>query len=146
MPKAISRKRPCKICRRWFLPNVRLKDRQKTCADPGCQKEWHRRQCADWNKRNTKYFKANYLAKKLKKTAHATSDRRTVKQIIPKSRIKLGLPRDVIQDVINSKTLVIIDYYVEQLVRRYQAAIQVQLTLNTSKRLKRAPKVPHKSR
>ena len=145
MPKAISQKRPCKICRRWFLPNVRLKDRQKTCADPGCQKEWHRRQCAKWNKRNTEYFKANYLEKKLEKTDQASSDRRTVKQIIPKSRIKLGLPRGVIQDVINPKPLVIIDYYVEQLVRRYQTAIQVQLAVNKTKRLNRAPKVPDKS-
>jgi hypothetical protein len=139
MPKATPRKRPCKICRRWFLPNARLKDRQKTCADTACQKEWHRRQCAKWNKRNPEYFKADYLEKKLKKTTQTSSDKRPAKEHIPKSRIKLGLPLDVIQDVINQKPLVIIDYFVEQLVRRYQAAIQVQLAVNTSKRPTRAP-------
>lgn len=139
MPKATPRKRPCKICRRWFLPNVRLKDRQKTCADPTCQKEWHRRQCAKWNKRNTEYFKADYLEKKLEKTTQASSDRQTTKENLPRGRIKLGLPQDVIQDVISPKLLVIIDYFVEQLVRRYQAAIQVQLAVNISKRPTRAP-------
>ena len=139
MPKATPRKRPCKICRRWFLPNVRLKDRQKTCADTACQKEWHRRQCAKWNKRNPEYFKADYLAKKLKKITRASPDSQTVKTDFPGSRIKLGLPLDVIQDVINQKPIVIIDYFVEQLVRRYQTAIQVQLAVNTSKRPTRAP-------
>jgi len=119
MPNASPRKRPCRICRRWFLPNPRLKDRQKTCADKGCQKEWHRRQCADWNKRNTEYFKADYLAKKLR-TIPATHDRHKGKTDLPRSRIKLDLPQDVIQEVIGQKPLVIIDYFIEQLIRRYQ--------------------------
>jgi len=131
MPKAISRKRPCKICRRWFLPNVRLKERQKTCADPECKMEWHRRQCANWNKRNTEYFKANYLTMKLKKIC-ASSDSQT-KIYIPQSRIKLALPRDEIQEVIKPEPLVIIEYLFEQMVRRYQSAIQAQLAVNASK-------------
>ncbi len=139
MAKVTPRKRPCKICHRWFLPNVRLKDRQKTCADPKCKKEWHRRQCVDWNKRNTEYFKADYLAKKLKKITCTPPDRRTVKIVLPRSRIKLGLPLDVIKDVIKPKPIVIIDYLVEQVVRRYQMAIQAQLAVHISKRVKSPP-------
>ena len=60
-----TKKRPCGICRRWFTPHPRLKDRQQTCGDPVCKKEWHRKKCAEWNKRNGDYFKANYLQKKL---------------------------------------------------------------------------------
>ena len=59
------RKRPCRICRRWYIPHPRVKDRQMTCGDPGCKREWHRKKCADWNRKNAEYFRANYLQKKL---------------------------------------------------------------------------------
>ena len=36
-----ARKRPCRVCRRWFQPDARLGDRQKTCGDPECKREWH---------------------------------------------------------------------------------------------------------
>ena len=138
MPKVISRKHPCRICRRWFLANVRLKDRQKTCATPECKKEWHRRQCSKWNKRNKEYFKANYLAKKLKKIS-VSSDKQTAKIYIPQSRIKLKLPRNEIQEAINPEQLVIIEYLFEQLVQRNQSAIQVQLAVNASNLIIKPP-------
>ncbi len=139
MSKAVPRKRPCKICRRWFLPNVRLKNRQKTCTDRQCQKEWHRRQCEDWNKKNIEYFKADYLAKKLKKITRAPPDSKTTKNDLPKSRIKPGLPWSEFQEVINAEHIVIIEYLFEQYVRRYQSAIRKQLTVNASKAVKNPP-------
>ncbi len=139
MAKATPRKRPCKICRRWFLPNVRLKDRQKTCTDPQCQKEWHKRQCEDWNKKNIEYFKADYLTKKLKKITRAPPDSKTTKIHLPKSRIKLRLPWSEFQEVINAEHIVIIEYLFEQYVRRYQSAIQTQLSVNASKAVKNPP-------
>ena len=68
MPK-IRKKRPCCICHRWFLPDAKVKDRQVTCGDPECQKQQHRKQCVKWNRKNTDYFKSNYLQKKLDKAA-----------------------------------------------------------------------------
>jgi len=59
------KKRPCGICRRWFTPNNRLKERQKTCGDPKCQKKWHKKSCAKWNKKNRHEVKTNYLQKKI---------------------------------------------------------------------------------
>jgi len=115
---------------------VRLKDRQKTCADPECQKKWHNKQCALWNKRNQQYFKANYLEKKLKKIARGSPEYQTRKVILPKSRIKLGLPRNEIQEVIKPQHLIIIEYILEQVVRRYQMAIQLQLAVKASKMAK----------
>ena len=61
----LCRKRPCRICRRWFMPNIKVKERQMTCGDEECQREWHRRKCKEWNKNNAEYFRANYLQKKL---------------------------------------------------------------------------------
>ena len=65
MQRAKPRKRPCRVCRRWFLPDGRLKNRQKTCGNPECQREWHRKKCAEWNKKNEEYFRTNYLQNKL---------------------------------------------------------------------------------
>ena len=35
--------RPCVVCRRWFTPDPRVGDRQKTCGRAECQREHHRR-------------------------------------------------------------------------------------------------------
>ena len=115
------RKRPCSICRRWFTPHPRLKDRQRTCGDPECKKEWHRRKCAEWNRRNGDYFKTNYLQKKL--------DSQSTAQI--KSRLKTGLPKKYVQDVIGMQVLVIIEYLAQLMVQRFQEVIRLQLFVNT---------------
>ena len=117
-----TRKRPCSICRRWFTPHPRLKDRQRTCGDPECKKEWHRRKCAEWNKRNGDYFKTNYLQKKVDSQATTTPI---------KSRLKTGLPKKYVQDVIGPKPLVIIEYLAQLMVQRFQEVIRRQLIVNT---------------
>lgn len=112
------KKRPCRICRRWFMPNARLKDRQMTCADPECKREWHRRKCADWNKKNSDYFKANYIQKKLDIADHPEGIRRV------KSRFKSGLPLELIQEVISIQQVVIIEYFGQLLFRRFQEVLR----------------------
>ena len=59
------RKRPCKICRKWFLPNPRAGDRQRTCSEPACQRERHRRACSDWHRRNPDYDRESRLRARL---------------------------------------------------------------------------------
>lgn len=51
------RKRPCRICGKWFRPDRRKGDEQKVCGDKACQRERHRRNCVDWHKRNRNYDK-----------------------------------------------------------------------------------------
>ena len=51
----MARKRPCRICRCWFLPHPRAGPRQQVCSRPECQRERHRRACADWRRRNPDY-------------------------------------------------------------------------------------------
>ncbi len=48
MANAKPRKRPCSICRKWFLPDVRQKGRQTTWSLE-CRNKKHRRQCEGWN-------------------------------------------------------------------------------------------------
>ena len=63
----MRRKRPCRVCRRWFLPDPRAGDRQRTCSDPECQRERHRRACADWHRRNPDYDREDRLRRRLRR-------------------------------------------------------------------------------
>ena len=122
------RKRPCRICRRWFMPNPRLKDRQKTCGDPECQRRWHKKKCAEWNRRNPDYFKSNYLQKKI---IAATETQRQSPSLKLNHRLKSGLPLSYVQEVISIQHLIIIEYFGQLLFRRFQEVLRAQLTVMT---------------
>lgn len=122
-----ARKRPCSICRKWFLPDGRQAGRQKTCS-PRCSRELHRRNCAKWNKKNTAYFKSNYLHKKLEKDSRSPpdsnrSDVEGYRSPTPKSRINLNLPRDIINNKIGGDNLIIIEYLIEQIFGRIRSNV-----------------------
>lgn len=67
MRRQASRKRPCKICRRWFEINPRQKGKQETCEREECQRERHRRNCKEWHEKNKGYDQENRLRNRLKK-------------------------------------------------------------------------------
>src|SRR5580658_2605584 len=53
MPEA--RKRPCRICRRWFQPDPRVGSRQRACGKPECQSARRQKTQASWRGRNPGY-------------------------------------------------------------------------------------------
>lgn len=117
MPRAKPRKRPCTVCRRWFLPNPRQKERQKTCGRAECQRERHRRQCQKWNKQNIASFKANYLTEKLDpKRAPPDSAQKQSVAAIANSRIQLWLPRALIVEKIGREHFIILEYILAQVI------------------------------
>lgn len=120
-------KRPCRICRRWFIPHPRLGERQRTCGDSHCQKEWHRKRCADWNRQNAEYFRTNYLQKKL--DGLPPKDATGVHLV--HSRFSSGLPLGKVQEVIGVQHFVIIEYLVQLLFRRFQELIRAKVAVNT---------------
>ncbi len=137
MRKTLVRKRPCRICRRWFMPSPRLKDRQKTCGRPQCKREWHRKMCEKWNRENADYFRSNYLQKKLDSATGGDQSTTTFKpessvSVLPKSRFKSGLPQRYVQEVIGIQHIVIIEYFSQLLHRRFQEVIARQVLVNTS--------------
>ena len=122
MSHARPRKRPCSICLKWFLPDVRQVGRQRACS-PECSSELHRRNCAKWNRKNTADFKSSYLAKKLERDGRSPPnpnepDVEAGREPAPKSRINLDLPRNMIGDRMGIGNLVITEYIVEQVFRR----------------------------
>lgn len=135
-----STKRPCRICRKWFRPDPRLGDRQKTCGAPECQRGWHARKCAEWNRKNRTYFQEVYLSARLRQVAPANLDADTnpapkvspsVRLPPPDSRQFPRLPRSLVQEVIGAQQLVIIDYLARLLFRSLQEVISLQRAEST---------------
>jgi len=142
MHRRKSRKRPCRICRKWFSPDPRVGERQKTCGNQDCQNKWHAKKCAEWNSKNSAYFREIYLSKKL---ASIVTSAEVVKIQSPpnkggKSVVAAPyhpqnsiLPRNLIQDVIGAQQLVIIEYVTQLLFSSFQEKTKPQLLEITSK-------------
>lgn len=131
-----SKKRPCRICRKWFMPDPRVGERQKTCGAAECMRNWHTKKCAEWNKKNrSSYFQTNYLSSKLaffavdgRKDPKGPATATTPSPHLPV--IRTGkfpqLPRSLIQEVIGGQHLVIIEYITRLLFRSVQEVIKQQ--------------------
>ena len=100
------KKRPCRVCRKWFTPNPRLRDRQRTCGDEECQRKWHAKKCAEWNRRNPAYFREIYLRGRLEPfgTVLPEQSPSSIESCRindpPRRSSSLDLPQEVIQEVI----------------------------------------------
>ena len=129
--KTRFRKRPCRICGKWFMPNPRLGDRQKTCGADACKRQWHTVKCAEWNRQNRAYFKEIYLRSRLEAASSYTAESSSPSPS-PISLVRapspLHIPQEVVQEVMGAQQAVIIEYIVRLLVRRVQEVIKPQLT------------------
>lgn len=119
-----NRKRPCRICGKWFTPDPRLGERQKTCGATECQRQWHVKKCRQWNKENRAYFEEIYLEKSLA-SCGAGEKQATATPVAPNA--PASLPAKVVQEVIGIQQIVIIRYFVRQSFRRFQEVMQGQL-------------------
>lgn len=61
----MAKKRPCRICRKWFEADVPAGGRQRVCSAEECQRERHRQACAAWHERHPDYDKAERLRRKV---------------------------------------------------------------------------------
>jgi hypothetical protein len=114
-------KRPCRVCKRWFKPDARLGDRQKTCGDAACKREWHRRKCAEWNEKNSEYAKTNALQRKIEAAKNRPASSGDSRSLLPQRYAK---------EVIEVQLVVILEYLGQQLLRRLQEAIKRQAIVN----------------
>ena len=57
-------KRPCCICRHWFVPDRRVGRRQRACSAPACQVARRAKTQASWRRRNPDYFIAHRLQRR----------------------------------------------------------------------------------
>jgi hypothetical protein len=110
------RKRPCRICRKWFRPDPRVGERQRTCGSAPCRPAWHRRSCRDWRRRNPDYDRDDRLRRRLQaQTQPVGSD--------PLAQLNW----DVARDVIGLQVTVVVEETGRLLVSWAQDAIALQL-------------------
>ena len=130
--KARFRKRPCRVCGKWFMPNPRLGNRQMTCGSDACKRQWHIAKCTEWNRQNRTYFKEIYLRTRLEPPSNdgdqppslPPSSSRT--NTATRGSSPLHLPRDAVQEVMGEQQLVIIEYLIRVLLRGVQEVISAQ--------------------
>lgn len=139
MPRRKSKKRPCRICRKWFTPDPRVGDRQKTCGDHECMRKWHARKCAEWNRNNRKCAQENYFHHKLTsavsqhddKMKSSVADAPAKSPVFGSSTAQFPrLPRSLIQEVIGVQQFVIIEYVAQQLFTAVQEVMGRQVVKN----------------
>ncbi len=146
MSKTPTRKRPCRICRRWFLPNPRLKERQMTCGQAECQREWHKKKCAQWNNKNSDYFKSNYLQKKIDTATQCRGDPGAAMPAkclhkVPASRMNTGMPLEYAKGVIGVQLVIIHEYLAQSLYQRCHQTIHAHHPFKTGPTCRLPPKV-----
>ena len=131
MAKKSCGKRPCSICHKWFQPDVRQNDRQKTCGRTKCQTELHRRNCHNWNKRNKEEVANAYLEKKLEQVEPKRIKENnkepppdpihSVVAKIPLPTTPFVFPVEIIAKEYGVRNLVIIHYLVRQIISQCQS-------------------------
>jgi hypothetical protein len=96
-----------------------------TCGRTDCQREWHRKKCAAWNHKNSDYFKANYLQKKIDSATQPRGDPEAAmpaKHLVkaPASRMKTGMPVAYVTELIGIQFVIIHEYMAHLLDRRWR--------------------------
>lgn len=86
----MARKRPCRICRRWFRPDPRIAERQRCCSNDQCQEQRRVDTQARWREAHPDYF----IARRMQERAAQGRDVEPMRVPAPLDR----LPWDVAQD------------------------------------------------
>ena len=87
-------KRPCCICRHWFVPDRRVGRRQRACSATACQVARRAKTQATWRRRNPDYFIAHRLQRRRVKAEDPKAEVPPLVLPPPLSR----LPWDLAQD------------------------------------------------
>ena len=90
------RKRPCRVCGRWFQPHRRAGGRQHTCSDPDCQRERHRRACKSWHGRHLGYDQEARLRAKLRRPTAVGAVESQAVEIEPLRQLDWERARDAV--------------------------------------------------
>jgi hypothetical protein len=123
----MQKKRPCSVCRRWFLPDARVGDRQRTCGSAECRRARHRRVDRDWHARHPDYDRGRRWQKKQEQAEENGAPSR------PETPPLSGVPLDVAQDAMGLQAVVIILELAKVLVRHAQDEKRVQVPVFKSK-------------
>ena len=96
------RKRPCRICRKWFEPHPRAGCRQRVCSREDCQRERHRRACAAWRERDGPGEREERLRRRLVRQDNEAVPRQNVDPLS-------GLDWSAVRDAVGLEVAVVIE-------------------------------------
>jgi hypothetical protein len=91
----VRKKRPCSECRRWFLPDARVGERQRTCGAAECQRIRHERVYQAWRAANRDYDRARRWENVLES---AKAEPKSVPPAANAPAPVSGVPWDVVQN------------------------------------------------
>lgn len=125
------RSRPCSVCRRWFVPDTRVGERQRTCG-PACRREQKRRTQAAWSERNPGYWGARRLrAQEARVTARKEAKKPEIPARRPPDALR-SIPTEIVQDAIGVKGFVLIQFIVRLMNRMAQDVMRDQVLAITA--------------
>jgi CDP-diacylglycerol pyrophosphatase len=91
----------CLFCGRYFTPDYRVKDRQKSCGRPECKKARKKKAQEAWTEKNPGYFQGRYPYVKAWRARKMIQDEIPTKK--PYVELVIRIPakkKDMIQDEI----------------------------------------------
>jgi len=108
----MRRKRPCRICGRWFQVHPRAGDRQRVCSAAACQRERHRRACQRWRQQEASAERRHRVRQRIR----VDSDQETSRA----EGLAGRLAWDAVRDAVGLEVAVII----EEVVRLLEDAVR----------------------
>jgi hypothetical protein len=99
----VAKKRPCRICRKWFMPSVHEGKRQRVCNSPVCQKERHRGNSRDWRSRHPGWDHAGRLRKRIR-----VEDTEEAREKIRKNPLA-GFQWDLVREAVGPAVAVVVE-------------------------------------
>jgi hypothetical protein len=108
----MRRKRPCRICRRWFVPHPRAGERQHVCSAADCQRERHRQACAHWRQREAEADRCHRLRQRLRVEAAGEAG--------GQSGLRPQIAWDAVRDAVGLEVRVVL----EEILRLIEAAVR----------------------
>lgn len=136
----MASKRPCRVCLKWFLPDVRAGDRQRVCSSADCQRERHRRACLAWHAREQPAVRAARLAQQLTAPVETPQTAQATEHQGQSSRqpagVIGGLRLDALRDAVGWQATVAIELFSKHLSVVLRDAVRVELAVQQGNSLR----------
>lgn len=116
----MGRKRPCRICRRWFHPHPRAGERQHVCSAGACQRERHRRACKQWREQEAPAERQHRLRQRIRADADCGQG--------PAAGLGARLAWDAVRDAVGLEVTVVIEEMLRVLEDTVRDAVRQQVS------------------
>ena len=119
----MNKKVRCRICGKWTYPNPRVGARQRTCGSADCRREWQKRRCSEYRRKNLAEERAFRIEQRVRSLVERSCDRGSVPEP--------GECRNGVRALIRSETTEMIGKLGVVLDERCRAVIRPEVTRMT---------------